>query len=117
MTWAYKDKPEMTAQLAEEYTMAGNNNDALVIPAGLAFAKAIGKRPELEFYQPDKRHPTLIGTYLAASTAYASIYKKSPAGNSYVGGVDPKTANFLQSVAWETVQEYFGNSLRVSESR
>ena len=52
MTWAYKDKPEMTAQLAEEYTMAGNNNDALVIPAGLAFAKAIGKRPELEFYQP-----------------------------------------------------------------
>jgi len=117
MTWAYKDKPEMTAQLAEEYTMAGNNNDALVILAGLAFAKAIGKRPELEFYQPDKRHPTLIGTYLAASTAYASIYKKSPAGNSYVGGIDPKTANFLQSVAWETVQEYFGNSLRVSESR
>jgi hypothetical protein len=117
MTWAYKDKPEMTAQLAEEYTIAGNNNDALVIPAGLAFAKAIGKRPELEFYQPDKRHPTLIGTYLAALTAYASIYKKSPAGNSYVGGVDPKTANFLQSVAWETVQEYLGNSLRVSESR
>jgi len=117
MTWAYKDKPEMTAQLAEEYTIAGNNNDALVIPAGLAFAKAIGKRPELEFYQLDKRHPTLIGTFLAASTAYASIYKKSPVGNSYVAGVDPKTANFLQSVAWETVQEYFGNSLRLSESR
>jgi len=117
MTWAYKDKPEMTGQLAEEYTIAGNNNDALVIPAGLAFAKAIGKRPELEFYQLDKRHPTLIGTFLAASTAYASIYKKSPVGNSYVGGVDPKTANFLQSVAWETVQEYFGNSLRLSESR
>jgi hypothetical protein len=108
MTWAYKDKPEMTAQLAEEYTIAGNDNDALVIPAGLAFAKAIGKRSDLEFYQPDKRHPTLIGTYLAASTAYASIYKKSPAGNSYTGGIDAKTAGFLQSVAWETVQEYFG---------
>src|SRR5215470_4826704 len=117
MTWAYKDKPEMTAQLAEEYTIAGNNNDALVIPAGLAFAKAIGKRPELEFYQPDKRHPTLIGTYLAASTAYASIYKKSPIDNAYMASIDPKTANFLQSVAWETVQEYFGKSQRVSENR
>ena len=117
MTWAYKDKPEMTAQLAEEYTIAGNNNDALVIPAGLAFAKAIGKRPELEFYQPDKRHPTLIGTYLAASTAYAAIYKKSPVNNSYVASIEPKTANFLQSVAWETVQEYFGKSQRVSDSR
>jgi hypothetical protein len=108
MTWAYKDKPEMTAQLAEEYTIAGNDNNALVIPAGLAFAKAIGKRPDLEFYQPDKRHPALIGTYLAACTTYASIYKKSPVGNPYTGGIDAKTANFLQSVAWETVQEYFG---------
>src|SRR4029077_20915847 len=41
MSWAYADKPEMTAQLAEAYTVAGNANDALVIPAGLAFARAV----------------------------------------------------------------------------
>jgi hypothetical protein len=108
MSWAYKDKPEMTAQLAEQYTIAGNANDALVIPAGLAFAKAIAKRPELEFYQPDKRHPSLIGTYLAACTAYAAIYRKSPVGNTYTAGIDPALANFLQTTAQETVQEYFG---------
>jgi len=109
MSWAYKDKPEMTAQLAEQYTIAGNANDALVIPAGLAFAKAIAKRPELEFYQPDKRHPSLIGTYLAACTAYAAIYKKSPVGNTYTAGIDPALAAFLQTTAHETVREYFGN--------
>ena len=108
MTWAYKDKPEMAAQLAEAYTVAGNDNDALVIPAGLAFAKAIAKRPDLEFYQPDKRHPTVIGTYLAAATAYASIYKKSPVGISYTADIDAATAKFLQTVAWETVSEYYG---------
>ena len=108
MTWAYKDKPEMTAQLAEAYTVAGNDNDALVIPAGLAFAKAISERPDLEFYQPDKRHPTLLGTFLAAATAYASIYGKSPAGNSYTAGIDAETATFLQTVAWETTKEYYG---------
>jgi hypothetical protein len=108
MSWAYKDKPEMTAQLAEQYTLAANRNDALVIPAGLAFAKAIARRPELEFYQPDKRHPTLIGTYLAACTAYAAVYGKSPAGNGYTAGVDRETATFLQTVAWDTVREYFG---------
>jgi len=80
MTWAYKDRPEMSAQLAEQYTLAGNNNDALVIPAGLAFAKAIARRPDLEFYQPDKRHPSLIGTYLAACTTYAAVFRKSPVG-------------------------------------
>lgn len=108
MTWAYKDKPEMTAQLAEAYTAAGNENDALVIPAGLAFAKAISKKPELEFYQSDKRHPTQIGTYLAAATAYAAIYKKSPVGNSYTADIDADTAKFLQQVAWDTVREYYG---------
>jgi hypothetical protein len=109
MTWAYKDKPEMTAQLAEQYTIAGNNNDALVIPAGLAFAKAIAKRPDLELYQPDKRHPTLIGTYLAACTTYAAVYKKSPVGNPYTAEIDPATATFLQNTAQEAVREYFAN--------
>lgn len=108
MTWAYKGKPEMTAGLAEQYTIAGNDNDALVIPAGLAFARAIGKRPDLEFYQPDKRHPSLIGTYLAACTTYAAVYGKSPVGSTYTAGIDAETATFLQTMAWETVNDYFG---------
>ena len=108
MSWAYKDKPEMTAQLAEQYTVAGNANDALVIPAGLAFARVIARRPDLELYQPDKRHPSLIGTYLAACTVYASILGKSPVGLAYTAGIDPELAKFLQSIAWGTVQDYFG---------
>jgi len=107
MSWAYKDKPEMTAALAEQYTLAGNSNNALVIPAGLAFANAISKRPELELYQLDKRHPSLAGTYLAACTTYAAIYKKSPVGNAYTAGLDPALATFLQTTAQETVQAYF----------
>ena len=110
MTWAYKDQPEMTAALAEQYTIAGNEIDALVIPAGLAFANAVAKRPSLELYQPDKRHPTLAGTYLAACTAYAAVYGKSPVGNAYNAGLSAPTARFLQEVAHETVQEYFRRS-------
>ncbi len=56
MSWAYKGAPEMTAQLAEQYTIAGNANDALVVPAGL----------------------------------------------------DPELATFPQTVAWDTVKEYYG---------
>ena len=110
MSWAYKDKPEMTAQLAEQYTLAGNANNALVIPAGLAFAKAMSKRPSLELYQPDLRHPTLAGTYLAACTSYAAIQKKSPVGIKYSAGLDAETAAFLQQVAADTAREYFGRA-------
>jgi hypothetical protein len=107
MSWAYADKPEMTAQLAEAYTTAGNENNALVIPAGLAFARAIGKQPELNLYAADKRHPSLAGTYLAACTVLAALTGRSPVGNSYLAGIDAPTAQFLQAVAWETVQDYY----------
>ncbi len=108
MTWAYEDKPEMTAGLAEQYTIAGNANNALVIPGGLAFAKAIAKQPDIKLYVADKRHPTARGTYLAAATTYAALYGKSPAGGPHPATVDAATAKFLQEVAWETVQEYYG---------
>ena len=106
MSWAYKDKPEMTAQLAEQYTRVGKANGAKVIPAGLAFARAIAQRPQLELYQPDKRHPTLAGSYLAACTSYATLHGKSPEGNRYTAGLAPELAAFLQTVAWQTVQAY-----------
>jgi hypothetical protein len=77
MSWAYADKPEMTAKLAEAYTVAGNANIALVIPAGLAFARVVKERPDLVLYQPDNRHPTLIGTYLATSTVYSALLHRA----------------------------------------
>ena len=107
MSWAYADKPEMTAQLAEAYTVAGNENNALVIPAGLAFARALRKQPELNLYAADKRHPSLAGTYLATCTAFAALTGRSPVGNPYLAGIDEPTARFLQTVAWETVQDYY----------
>jgi hypothetical protein len=108
MSWAYADKPEMTAQLAEAYTVAGNDNNALVIPAGLAFARALARQPELTLHAPDKRHPSLAGTYLASCVVFAALTGRSPVGNSYLAGIDATTAKFLQTVAWETVQEYYG---------
>ena len=108
MSWAYADKPEMTAQLAEAYTVAGNDNNALVIPAGLAFARARQKQPELNLYADDRRHPSLAGTYLASCVVFAALTGRSPVGNSYLAGIDEPTAHFLQTVAWQTVQDYYG---------
>ena len=96
----------MTEERAEAYTQAANANGAYVIPAGLAFARSLRKRPELNLYAPDKRHPSLAGTYLAACTVYASLFRKSPVGLKYLAGLDEATATHLQSVAWETVQDY-----------
>lgn len=107
MSWAYADKPEMTRLLEAAYTKAGNDNDALVIPAGLAFARSIALRPDINLYDADKRHPSLAGTYLAAATVYSALFKKSPVGLSYNAGLEENVARHLQEAAWDTVQEYF----------
>jgi hypothetical protein len=106
MSWAYQDKPEMTQQLANEYVKAGKANNALVVPAGLAFANSIAKRPDLNLYVEDKRHPSLMGTYLAACTVAASVYKVNPVGLKYSAGLTADVAAHLQAVAWETAQAF-----------
>ncbi len=106
MSWAYKDKPEMTQQLADQYTLAGKANNAQVIPVGLAFARAIAMRPDIELYAADKRHPTLAGTYLSACTAYAALFDKSPVGLAYTAGLNADLARLLQTAAWEAAPAY-----------
>jgi hypothetical protein len=114
MSWAYQDKPEMTDQLVAEYVKAGQQNNALVVPAGLAFAQSVAKRPDLNLYVADKRHPSPMGTYLAACTVMASVYKQNPVGNKYTAGLPADVAAHLQAVAWETAQAFHAKQGRGS---
>jgi hypothetical protein len=104
MSWAYGS--EMTAKVAAEYIKAGKQNHALVVPVGLAFTNAIAERPDLDLYAVDRRHPSLMGTYLAACSVVASLYKTNPIGSTYTAGLPDDVAAFLQRVAWDTSQTF-----------
>ncbi len=108
MTWAYKMAPQMSRPLSDGYTSIGRELGALVAPVGLAFENARYSNPGMELYARDKKHPSLLGTYLAACVFFASFYGKSPAGTSYTAGLSEPEAKFAQSIAWKTVQEYSG---------
>ena len=78
----------------------------LVIPAGLSFARVVNERPDLELYQADKRHPSLIGTYLAAATVYATLTGLSPETNGFSADIDPELAKALRAAAWSATRDY-----------
>lgn len=112
MTWAYEGHPEMTEQLANAIVATANDNDAMVIPTGLAFAASLAERPELALTGEDKHHPLPAGTYLEGCVISATLLKRSPQGAKFTGigaaRVLPEEAEFLQKIAWQTVTEFFG---------
>jgi hypothetical protein len=112
MSWAYQDAPEMTATLADAYLKMAAAHQARVVPAGPAFARSIAKRPELNLYVADKRHPSLAGTYLAACTVLASVYRINPVGNSYTAGLPADVVAHLQGIAAETVRDFDSGARR-----
>ena len=83
--------------------------DALVIPVGLAFEEAYRRFPDLKLHNRDGTHPSLLGTYLAACTTFATLYGRSPVGNSYraEGITDEALATQLQQVAQDVVTQFF----------
>ncbi len=106
MTWAYTDKPEMTALLDAAYTGIGEELGARVVPVGLAFARATAERPDIALRTADARHPSLAGSYLAACTFFAALQGRSPQGIEYTAGLDLEVAAYLQQLAWQTVDDY-----------
>lgn len=116
MTHAYvkphkRFDPDMIDAIAKLYVTAGNETGSLVIPVGLAFDEAYRRRPDMKLHKPfDGSHPSLIGTYLAAATVFASLYGQSPVGNpyDYFGKIGKDDLAFLQQVADDTVKKFYG---------
>ncbi|MHA7230840.1 hypothetical protein ACVT98_18630 [Vibrio campbellii] len=77
----------------------------------MAFEQSINQYPEINLYHSDGKHPSLEGTYLAASVFFATLYNKSPVGGAIPVDTDmsPETAKKLQTIAWETVQRFQDN--------
>jgi hypothetical protein len=111
MTHAYAEEHRRhdegnTAAIEALYRDVAQQTGAMVIPVGLAFEEARTRRPDLALHTRDDSHPNLLGSYLAAATVFSSLYGVSPVGLGYDanGEIDAETAEFLQQVAWDTVQ-------------
>ena len=64
----------MQQRLRESYVQMADDNNAIVVPVGLAWKYVRDNYPEINLYQSDGSHPTLEGTYLAACTFYSVVF-------------------------------------------
>lgn len=90
---------KMNNRLRNAYVRIADSANASVAPVGIAWKYIIDNHPTINLYSPDGSHPSLEGTYLAACTFYASVYRKNSTGATYTAGLDPTTAGILQTAA------------------
>lgn len=104
--------PNLIRVIEKMYVTAGNKNQTLVIPVGLAFANAYKQQPGIKLHNLDGTHPALLGTYLAACTVFASVFNESPVGLNYDynGLINPDDKLFLQKIAESTVRTFYQSS-------
>ena len=106
--------PKMIEDIKKMYIEAGNKNNALVIPVGIAFENAYKAQPDIVLHKPfDGSHPSLLGTYLAACVVFASITQQSPLeiDYNYYGEISDSDKVFLQEIAHKTVEDFYSIEL------
>jgi hypothetical protein len=112
MTWGRRDGlPEagfdnftaMQKQLQLGYEMVAESLNVKVAPVGMAWQYGLGENPDLQLWDSDGSHPSLVGSYLTACVFYSVIVRDSPEGFTYTAGLASETAQFLQGVAAQAV--------------
>ena len=90
----------MQERLRESYLDMAYFHKAACAPVGIAWQESIAQDSLLDLYVSDGSHPSLYGSYLAACTFYAVLFKKSPSGSTYIpNGIDSLAALGLQQIA------------------
>ena len=81
MTWSERNKPEEQAILTHAYSTIANELDAILAPVGLVWNN-VRTNESINLYDMDGTHPSPAGSYLAATTIYATLFGDNPKGLS-----------------------------------
>lgn len=98
---AYVNPEHMQDALTDAYVdVAGRTPGAMLACVGEAFRRTRAQYPEIVLQQADLSHPTVAGTYLAASTFYVALTGNAVPPSSMVpAGLDGGDAAKLRDVA------------------
>jgi hypothetical protein len=118
-TWGYKtgfiedstinwDYQTMTDRIHRGYLYVADSLHLPIVPVGRVWETIKENHPELNLYQEDLQHPSIIGSYVSACCFYTALFKSDP-DVSFYAGLSPKIA--------ESIQECAGTLLKMNLKR
>ena len=122
MTWSVRNRPEEQAILNYAYTSIAKELEAILAPVGMVWTEVRGN-DGLNLYNDDGSHPSAHGSYLLASTLFATLLGESPEGLSgtvsgyrlssrgqpgpdreILAKLTPEQARTIQEASWKVVR-------------
>lgn len=93
--WNYQT---MSDRIHQGYLYVSEQLNLSIVPVGKAWETVKENHPQINLYQEDKQHPSLAGSYLAASCFYAALFKTDPYV-TFTAKLDAKQAGVIQETA------------------
>lgn len=113
MTWGYADGyvveeandsyEKMQQRVCDGYFQMSRAFHYPIAPVGLVWQQVRLLHPDINLYVPDKEHPNPSGSFVAACTFYATIFKESPVGGTAPGKVNPAVIQPIEKIAEQFV--------------
>ncbi len=113
MTWGYADGyaadernntyEKMQENVKRGYFQLNRVFKYPIAPVGMVWQQVRQSHPEINLYVPDKEHPNPSGSFVAACTFYASVFKESPSGGTAPERVPLSVVSPIERVAEKVV--------------
>ncbi len=110
MTWDYDRLDWLSLQeiIAAHHRVVDAHQLSLA-PVGDAYLRVRKLRPDLDLYDSDREHPSLLGSYLALVILYATITNSDPREESMLPRsfrrISEADADYLRQIAWQVVKD------------
>ena len=85
--------------LNERYRFMAEQNDAILSPVGAVWRYIRENYPTIELYSGDGSHPSVAGTYAAACSFYATLFRKNPEQITFTAGLTNEVATAIRTAA------------------
>jgi hypothetical protein len=93
----------MDSMLYKSYMQFASNNKAIVAPVGAVWKKVRQQYPAINLYETDGSHPNNVGSFVAASTIYTTLFNKNMNLSNYQFNLTATDAIAVKNLAKETV--------------
>jgi hypothetical protein len=94
-----RDFYQMNSDIQANYKVFADSLKSSMSPVGRVWANIRQNHPLIELFDADGSHPSVAGTYAAACSFYAAIFRSDPTQITFNGGLSDSDAGLIRQAA------------------